>query len=614
MLWLLGCVWVGCDGGSAQSTGGSTGPSAGTSTDGSGEEGMPGGSSGTTGGTTAGPGMSSGPVETDGSGDTTSGTTTGEAESSSSSTTGDGSEDSSGGDPTIEPDNTIAPIAWLTPFAGRSPHDPARVLMWNGAATVVLNTGGSADLVAGEGLPSQLTVSTSDSSLVALMVLDPVTGAVTATQVLYESATPDVDEPYLSVHMSDAVVDASGALTVVGGWTGETTFFPSSPNVIERSSPAVGYVTIDGVPVIDSKFETAVLRLEPDGTAMWVQTSDASADTFPLEPHRDCSLGQFADGSPFVTMNFLSPGIQFPFGAPEPYVSSNGPFMARLDAMTGELAWWGSANSSYLDNVTDSVGGAVYTILDGANGPLPGTYFEGTPYSFTLPFGEHIARMDPEAGAQWVALVDHENFGGASVLTATPSGGVAQVGYSGGGLVTVEGTDGVEMTTTVAGVFHPRAQWFTFLDEQGTVLALEPIPEALRIRYQYQIEETPIADVAGVGGFWYGGYVFDLSWFDDGPTEAALLDDTPATLIHVREDGLVDETRVLGQGFDVDSMVWADETQTQLVITASYPCAPEVSPGLLRPGAPALEPLPLGCPSGSAETKRGFVALVDLGG
>ena len=141
---------------------------------------------------------------------------------------------------------------------------------------------------------------------------------------------------------------------------------------------------------------------------------------------------------------------------------------------------------------------------------------------------------------------------------------------------------------------------------------MEPIPDEIRIGEP----TTPYlrAGVSDDTGFWYGGWVLDPAWLADGPPETDALTGDAVLLIHVGNDGLVDQTRVLGQGFVLDSLTWADDTQQRLFVSGSYDCEPEVTPGLLYPGEMALEPLPTGCPTAPTSVDRAFVASIDLGG
>ncbi len=539
-----------------------------------------------------------------------SATTTG---SDSGTGTTSGTDTTSGGPDPIEPANTVADIEWVTSFVGAE-FDPTHVRSWNGSPTLLLNTAGDVDLVLGEGLPSQTTVATPASSVVALVVFDDATGAVASTQVLFESSTPEVESSYTSTALSNVAIDDSGALIVVGGWTGTTTFFPGTPDATTRDTLAVGFPQPDLPEAILARFDSAVMRIEPDGSAGWLAVSDPPPDgSYGALSNYPQGVALFANGDPLVSGTYLSEDTSFPAGSPDAYFSEgNDSFFVRPDHLTGGPAWIGLADTSYHAGFSDSAGGALYIVLEGQNGPSSGTYFAGTPNSITLPFGDHITRLDPDGGLEWAVPTDHQDFGGVHGVVARTDG-LAVLGFSGGGTVTLEGAHGATATTTVADVFHPRAQWFARIDSEGSVLALQPLPEALRIGHQI-LSTNPNAMVTDDDGVWYGGYVFDSAWFDDDEIpELSQLADTAIVVIHVNDDGLVDETHVLGYGFDLDTMAWADEAQTRLLVSARYRCSLLTAPGLLVPGASEPQLLPVGCPPGSTP-RRGFVASVNLGG
>lgn len=553
-----------------------------------------------------------------GSVSSTSGTSSSHGSDSTSSggeTSRCSTSESGTGDPEpVDPTNVIADIEWVTPFVGITSR-PTRILRWNDAPTVVVQGSIVTSLVFGEGLPSQTTVETVATSAVALATFDDATGAVTATRVLVESSTPDVVSPISSTGLDDVEVDADGVLTVAGVWTGEATFFPGTPDSTTRTAPASSTVSPDVPEDFQVHFHSAVLRIGPDGTGRWLAVSNSQSADLPNNLYaRSVGVEHYPNGDIMMSGSWSAAGINFPDGTPGASTSEGiSTFVARLDQDTGELGWIGHGDSWFHAAFSDSSGSAAYVVLEGANATT-GTYFEGTPYEATLPFGDQVARLDPDGGLEWVVLAEHQDFGGADGVVACGSDGVAIVGYSGGGDVTLEGADCITASASVAGVFHPRAQWFGRIDADGSVLAVEALPEALRIGRQapYYHPQAMIADPAGV---WYGGYVLDFDWFEgDDIPELSSLTGVPALLIHLGHDGFVDETRVLGQGFDIDTIAWADDAQTRLLVSASYGCEPDSIPGLLVSGAPALQPLPPACSPDGISPRRGFVATVGPGG
>lgn len=599
---LLGLLLSGCDapspvregttGGtdSMQTTGTSTSTS--TSTPTSTSTSAPAQTSGSTGGI-------SGTHETSESGDSTTETSA----TDDSSSTGAPPERPA-------PVNRTADTTWVVSSLGFGTL-PTHVRAWNGGAALIAGSAIGAGLVFGEGTPSEQTLSTSGGSLVAVAVFDAETGAVSSTHVLNEGVTTAWPSAVPN-SVSDVMVDTFGVLTVAGGWSGETTFFPGTADEISFSGRTEEYIFVE-TPAVDAQVETALLQLDPDGSPRWLDVSDASQQPWPVTFDAPRGLANFGDGSVFLTSHWNGDPITFPVGTPEPFVSDGDlAYFGQFDGATGEHVWSEVGDASFIPGLADSADGLVFTVLDGENGPYSGTYFEGTSERVTLPRGDHLARINAQGELDWVVTAVHEDFGGAKTVTAAGDGGAALLGYSGGGLVTLQGLDGFSLTTTVPQVFHPRSQWFARVNGAGSATALEPIPDEIRIGYP----TTPYlrAGVSDGRGFWYGGWVRDQAWFVDGPPEAAALSEDAVLLIHVGNDGLVDDTRVLGQGFVLDSLDWTDGTQQRLFVSGSYPCASESAPGLLQAGDLVLHALPTGCPAASPSMERVFVASIDLGG
>lgn len=549
-------------------------------------------------------------AETSGSTSRTHGT----SESGDSTTETSATDDSSStGEPPARPAplNRTADLTWVVSSRGVGTQ-PTHVRAWNGGAALITGSAVGAGLVLGEGTPSEQTLAISGGSLVAVAVFDAETGAVSSTQILNEGVTTAWPSTVPN-SVSDVMVDDFGVLTVAGGWSGETTFFPGTADEISFSGRTEDYIFIE-TPAVDAQVETALLQLEPDGSPRWLDVSDASQQRWPVTFDASRGLADFGDGSVFLTSHWNGDPITFPAGTPEPFVSDGDlAYFGRFDGGTGEHVWSEVGDASFNPALADSAQGLVFTVLDGENGPYSGTYFEGTSESVTLPMGDHLARINAQGGLDWVVTAVHEDFGGAHTVTAAGDGGAAFVGYSGGGLVTLQGPGGFAVTTTLPQVFHPRSQWFARVNGAGSAVVLEPIPDEIRIGYP----TSPYlrAGVSDARGFWYGGWVRDEAWFADGPPEAAALSEDAVLLIHVSHSGLVDDTRVLGQGFVLDSLDWADDTQQRLFVSGSYPCDSESTPGVLQAGDLALHALPTGCPAASSTSAEwAFVASIDLSG
>lgn len=566
--------------------------------------------------------------DTDGGRATTTGSSTATTTGSSSATstsetstgmdsTSSGSSSSSGEPALVESENTAADLEWVTPLVGIA--IPPDVRSWNGSPTVVVSTDADADLVVAVGLPTQTTIETSGSSIAGVVVLDEASGSLVSTQVLFETSTPEIESSqFTSAVVTDVAIDQSGALIVAGGWTGTTTFFPGTPDATTRTTLAIG-VTHPGEPEqIDVRFDSAVLRIEPDGSTGWLAVSELAPDApdggvydYPR------SVVILDNGDPLVAGSWLSQGTSFPAGHPDAYVSTgNESFFIRLDQMTGAPVWTGLGGTGVHGGFSDAVGLATYVVLEGKNGPegtgSDGVYFEDTPNSITLPFGRHIARLNPGSGVPWAVLSTHEEFGGVRAIAARADDRVAVVGYSGGGTMTLEGSDGATTTTTLADVFSPRAHWLSWIDAEGSVLVLRPLPIELRFGRPAD-ENRAKAILTDDAGVWIGGFVLDSAWFhdDDAPLFGSL--DRPAVLIHITDDGFVDQTRVLGVRFGVESLAWADDTQTRLLVSGSFRNSDE--PALIVSGGTELEPLLGDCVDVCAPGERGgFVASINLGG
>lgn len=539
---------------------------------------------------------------TDGTNTTTSGSTT----TGSDSTSGEGSSSAGEPDPVV-PINTLADVEWVTPFSGRQSGSAVR--LWNGSPILVLNTPADVDLVVGGGLPSEVTVQTSASSIVALAVFDGATGAVTSTQVLFESSTPEMVAPFTSTILTGVEIDEAGALNIVGGWTGVTTFFPGTPDATTRNTVAVSFLDPDGYLFINERFDGVALRVEPDGSAGWLAVSAPPPGTAYSAPYNyPRGVVLLPNGDPLVLGLQPTEGTTFPAGFPGAYVSegqSSSAFV-RLDRMTGEPSWIGTADT-YSPGLVAAGDGAVYMSLP------PGVYFDDTPDSVTFPVGrDHITRFDPDGGVQWAVSQSHQNNGWVDSFAALGENGIAAAGVSMGGTVTLEGADGVEATTAISDVY-PAAQWFSRVNPEGSVVVLRPLPESLRVGRQpaYYFSQSASTTLVDDEGVWYGGFVQDLAWFDDDDIpELSQLTDVPTALIHVNHDGFVDETRVLGEGFELQSMAWADDTQTRLVVSAWYRYG--AVQGLLAPGESELQPLPFDAAVDGPSSRVGFVASIHL--
>lgn len=564
---------------------------------------------------------------TSGGSSDSSGTTGGRASSGASdestadstgdaTTTGSTSDGGTSGlvppDP-VTPVNTFAEVEWVTPFAGRGgfPGKDSHVRVWNGAPVLVVHTAADDDLLVAGGLPSETTVE-SPGSMVALVRYDGDTGAVVTTDVLWQSTTPDIVSPFMSTLLTDVAIDSSGSLNVVGAWTGTTTFLPGTPEAMTRETLASSFIDPEGFELTDARYEAVVMHLEPDGSPGWTAVSDPPpGDPVAFLINYPTGVAVFDNGDPLVSGSFLGTGTSFPAGSPDAYVSEGlDSFFVRLNHDTGGPSWFGVGDTGTHSGLSDASGDALYIVLDGASG-TSGDYFPGTPYAMTLPHGDHMTRLDQNDGVEWTVSQTHEEHGGYYGLVALDGEGVVGLGESGGGAVSLEGADGGTATIDVADVFSPRAQWVTRIDPQGSIVALQPFPETLRVGSQSLGGSYSAAMVAASDGVWYGGYVLDLSWFaDDEIPELSLLTEAPVALIHVNMDGLVDETRVLGQGFDLESLAWTDESETSMLVSASYRL--DQAQGLLAPDAAELLPLPLGLPTDGSSPEAGFVARINL--
>lgn len=485
--------------------------------------------------------------------------------------------------------------------------------VWNGAPALVVHTAADDDLLVAGGLPSETAVE-SPGSMVALVRYDGDTGAVVTADVLWQSSTPEILSPFMSTLLTDVAIGPSGALTVVGAWTGTTTFLPGTPEAMTRETLASSFIDPKGFEIMDARYEAVVMHLEPDGSPGWTAVGDPPpGNPVAFLINYPTGVAVFGNGDPLVSGSFLGTGTSFPAASPDAYVSDGlDSFFVRLDHDTSGPSWFGVGDTGFHSGLSDASGDALYIVLEGAAG-TSGDYFPGTPYAMTLPYGDHLTRLDQDEGVEWIVSQTHEEHGGYRGLVALDGEGVVGLGESGGGAVSLEGADGSTATIEVADVFAPRAQWVTRIDPQGSIVALQPFPETLRVGRQSLGSSYLAAMVAASDGVWFGGYVLDLSWFaDDEIPELSLLTEAPAALIHVNMDGLVDETRVLGQGFDLESLAWTDESETSMFVSASYRL--DQAQGLLAPDAAELLPLPVGLPTDGSSPEAGFVARINLSG
>lgn len=549
---------LGCDSPSMGSGDSSTGLMSGETTAGADSTGS-GGAPSTT-------GAGSDATSTGGGSGPSASSSSSDAEATGSSDSGSDAEagSSSGGDDDV-PAQALVSTEWT--FASNGVGFDALLAVRQGQPAAILHPPSNAELTVGIGEPSAVTVPTNGLTAPALVAIDAASGTLASVRALALPSMRDTEWEPAGVRASDVVAFEDGSLGLVGSWVGTADFFPDTPG--ERTEVAQSdSAWLDGEPFrsVSAAYEPFVFRLSADDVVEWFVRGQTGPlpqwDRSALRP-RNLSLSSAGDlfvyGDAETSWN-----VTFPSGEA---VVLDGPtaarFLGRLDASSGGAA--GSTRghvSLELEILDPETSGETLALAWPPNGSV--TLDDGASIG-----GHTLVSLD---AAGMTSLVTQFGSGLSTVArwsASLRSGGVLLVGENPGTVVFGTGREREPQILYGGSPTFPFRQWVAHVDSSGTTMALEWLPDELRLQRRGPGQSVSITDDTGV---WWPVDVIDTAWFDAAPevdisSLALSSDDTLNAVIHVNLEGAVDRTRVLGKNLDVVDMIWFEEDEGRALLS-----------------------------------------------